>query len=43
VNKSGATAADFYRLAQHVKQTVQREFGVLLEEEVLYTGDWQDE
>lgn len=43
VNKSGATAADFYRLALHVKQTVQREYGVRLEEEVLYTGDWQDE
>lgn len=40
VNKSGATAADFSRLAQHVKQMVQKEFGVLLEEEVLYAGDW---
>lgn len=42
VNKSGATATDLYRLAQHVKKTVHQEYGVLLEEEVLYTGDWQE-
>jgi len=40
VNLRNATAFDIYRLAQIVKHRVQDRFGVLLEEEVLYLGDW---
>jgi UDP-N-acetylenolpyruvoylglucosamine reductase len=35
-----ATAFEIRKLATHVRQTVQAMFGVDLEEEVLYLGDW---
>ncbi len=40
MNLHGATAADIRSLADLVKKRVAAEFGVLLEEEVLYFGDW---
>jgi UDP-N-acetylmuramate dehydrogenase len=42
INAGGATAADLRRLACRVKDVVMRKFGVALEEEVLYVGDWPD-
>lgn len=35
-----ATAADFAGLANEIKLRVRERFGVTLEEEVLYIGDW---
>jgi len=35
-----ATASDFRRLAEFVKQRVRETYGVTLDEEVLYVGDW---
>jgi UDP-N-acetylmuramate dehydrogenase len=40
VNRGGATAADIRAVAETVKARVVERFGVLLEEEVLYVGDW---
>jgi UDP-N-acetylmuramate dehydrogenase len=41
INATGtATAADFHHLAKKVKAAVRNRFGVTLEEEVLYAGDW---
>ena len=40
INASGATASDLRMLAEKVKAVVFDEFGVTLEEEVLYVGDW---
>ena len=40
VNAGGATATDVRRLAARVKAAVWERFGVGLEEEVLYVGDW---
>ncbi|MGO8672937.1 MAG: UDP-N-acetylmuramate dehydrogenase [Capsulimonadaceae bacterium] len=40
VNAAGATATDLRRLAERVKAVVHSQFGVVLEEEVLYAGDW---
>jgi UDP-N-acetylmuramate dehydrogenase len=40
VNIGGATATEIRRLALHAKHTVAARFGVDLEEEVLYLGDW---
>jgi len=40
LNIDNATATDIYRLAQTAKQRVHSQFGVTLEEEVLYLGDW---
>ncbi len=40
VNDGGATATDFRRLADRVKEHVLAEYGVTLEEEVLAVGDW---
>jgi UDP-N-acetylmuramate dehydrogenase len=40
VNIGGATATEIRRLALHAKYTVAARFGVELEEEVLYLGDW---
>lgn len=40
VNIGGATATEIRRLALHAKHTVAARFGVELEEEVLYLGDW---
>lgn len=41
VNAGGATASDLRRLACRVRAAVQERFGVMLEEEVLYVGDWR--
>lgn len=35
-----ATAMDFHRLARRIKDAVCERYGVMLEEEVLYCGDW---
>lgn len=40
VNVAGATATDIRSLAELVKRKVKATFGVTLEEEVLYLGDW---
>ncbi len=40
VNRGGATASDFRSLAKTVRKRVLDSFGVELEEEVLYVGDW---
>lgn len=40
LNVAGATASDLRSLAEHVKSMVADSFGVGLEEEVLYLGDW---
>jgi UDP-N-acetylmuramate dehydrogenase len=42
VNLGGATAADFRRLAEMVKSRVRDKYGVELEEEVLFLGEWTD-
>jgi UDP-N-acetylmuramate dehydrogenase len=42
LNVRNATATDIRSLAVHVKKVVHDEFGVWLEEEVLYLGDWSD-
>jgi len=40
LNVGGASAAEIYELAQLAKERVYDRFGVVLEEEVLYLGDW---
>ena len=40
VNRGNATAEDVRAAAEHVKACVWERFGVRLEEEVLYVGDW---
>ncbi|MBS1717961.1 MAG: UDP-N-acetylmuramate dehydrogenase [Armatimonadetes bacterium] len=40
LNVGNATATEIFELAQLAKATVQRRFGVMLEEEVLYLGRW---
>ncbi len=40
VNMGAATAADVRALAATVRSTVNERFGISLEEEVLYSGDW---
>ena len=40
INAGGATASDLRALAEKVKVIVFDRFGVMLEEEVLYVGDW---
>jgi len=42
INAGGATAADLRSLASEVARSVRDKFGVELEEEVLYVGDWTD-
>ena len=42
INAGGATASDLRSLAAKVKSVVSDRFGVLLEEEVLYVGDWSE-
>lgn len=42
VNRGGATATDIRRLTEEVKRRVRERFGVALEEEVLYVGDWEN-
>lgn len=41
INLNHATASDLYLLAQHVKRVVFEQFGVTLEEEALYVGNWR--
>jgi UDP-N-acetylmuramate dehydrogenase len=36
INKKGATAQDILRLALELKKRVKKEFGIMLEEEVIY-------
>jgi UDP-N-acetylmuramate dehydrogenase len=40
LNVGNATAFEIRRLAEHTKGVVMEKFGVQLEEEVLYLGDW---
>ena len=40
INAGGATASDLRTLAGRVREAVHARFGVILEEEVLYVGDW---
>lgn len=40
INAENATASDLRTLAGQVKAIVEERFGVALEEEVLYVGDW---
>ncbi len=40
VNRGGATATDIRAVAEHVKRCVWEQFGVQIEEEVLYVGEW---
>ncbi len=40
LNVGGASASAIRSLATHVQAVVQEQFGVALEEEVLYLGDW---
>jgi UDP-N-acetylmuramate dehydrogenase len=40
LNVQGATATEIRQLAGLVKRKVRQTFGVALEEEVLYLGDW---
>lgn len=40
INKGGATAKDVYRLITHVQQAVYEQFGVALETEVRFVGDF---
>jgi len=40
LNVGNATATEIYQLAQVAKAEVHASFGVMLEEEVLYLGDW---
>ena len=42
INAGGATASDLRNLAALVAQAVHEKFGVNLEEEVLYVGDWSE-
>lgn len=42
VNQGGATAADVAAVIAHVKKTVKEQFGVQLETEVRFTGDWDE-
>lgn len=40
LNVGGATATEIFELAQMAKKRVSEKFGVILEEEVLYLGRW---
>lgn len=40
INANGATAADIRALAGQIRAAVRERFGITLEEEVLYLGDW---
>ncbi len=42
VNRGGATAADYYRLIQQVRETVYRHSQVLLEMEIELVGEWYE-
>jgi UDP-N-acetylmuramate dehydrogenase len=40
VNRGGATAGEIRQVAEYVKTRVRERYGVPLEEEVLYVGEW---
>jgi UDP-N-acetylmuramate dehydrogenase len=40
INRNKATATDYYRLIQHVREVVRKQTGVLLEPEVEFVGVW---
>lgn len=40
LNLGGATASDLRRVIEHMQRTVHEQFGVELEREVHYAGDW---
>lgn len=40
VNRGDATAAQVARLMNHIRTTVYEHFGVILEPEILFVGDW---
>ncbi|CAN1520141.1 MurB UDP-N-acetylmuramate dehydrogenase [Fimbriimonadaceae bacterium] len=40
LNINGATATEIRLVAEHVKHAIRSKYGVLLEEEVLFAGDW---
>lgn len=42
LNVSGATATELRSLAEYAKREVKAKFGVELEEEVMYIGDWSN-
>lgn len=42
VNLGGATASDYYRLIQHVREAVYWHSGVLLEMEIELVGEWYE-
>ena len=42
INAGGATASDLRTLASQVRAAVWARFGVSLEEEILYVGDWTE-
>ena len=42
-NLGGSSATDIRNLANYAKKIVAEKYGVLLEEEVLYIGDWSSE
>jgi len=42
VNK-GAKAQDVYQLIQELKNLVKKKFGIVLEEEIQYIGEWENE
>lgn len=41
INRGEATASDIRNLAQLIKQRVYESYGVTLQEEALYVGDWE--
>jgi UDP-N-acetylmuramate dehydrogenase len=40
INRGGATASDIRAVAEHLKKCVWERFGVRVEEEALYVGEW---
>jgi UDP-N-acetylmuramate dehydrogenase len=42
INEGGATSADIYALIKTAKQTVYKQFGIALEEEVHFIGEFND-
>ncbi len=43
MNVGGAKAQDMQRVITHVKMEVEKRFGIRLQEEIRYLGDWQDQ
>ena len=42
LNIGDATATEIRQIADHARNVVREKFGIELEEEVLYLGDWSD-